>query len=406
MSDYDCIIIGGGPAGTSAAIVMAERGVRVLVLEEKRMPRGKLCGEFITPESFPTLKRLGVMNRMLDEGAQKITHLSLVVSNGKTVHTPISGMSKVASWAMSLSRARFDQVLFERAREAGATCLEAIAVKQCLFDDDKARGVEAMSLADGKTVKFEAPLILDASGRSSRFMVGRSERIGGQRGSRLYALKGHLSGVEGITEQVELYFFPQGYGGLSLVENGLVNLCFIANERTFKSSGGDAEKIIEHSIKNNRLARERLSRAQVSGKWYTVGPLVFGRRRLSQNGVIAIGDASGMIDPFTGTGIQIALRTGELVAESVIASMHTSSAKGEGRSAQELFQNVVARYSAAYEVEFGKRMKMAGLLRTVAFSTATANFLASLLAISPGLARRVLLATRSGAHAEGDVRGW
>ncbi len=403
MSDHDCIIIGGGPAGTSAAIRLAEHGVRVLVLEEKRMPRGKLCGEFITPESFPTLKRLGVMNRMLDEGAQKITRLSLVVSNGKTVHTPIAEMSEIADWAMSLSRARFDQVLFERAREVGATCLESIAVKQCLIDDGKARGVEAMSLAEGKTVKFEAPLIIDASGRSSRLMVGRSERVAGQRGSRLYALKGHLTDVEGINEQVELYFFPQGYGGLSLVENGLVNLCFIANEHTFKSSGGDAEKIIEHSIMNNRLARNRLSRARVAGKWFTVGPLVFGRRRLSQNGVIAIGDASGMIDPFTGTGIQIALRTGELAAESVIASLSSSSTEAVGRSTGEIFQNVLARYSAAYEAEFGKRMRMAGLLRTVAFSTAIANFMARILALSPSLARKVLLATRSGTRVDGDV---
>lgn len=399
MNDYDAIIVGGGPAGTSAAIRLAERGVRVLVLEEKRMPRGKLCGEFITPESFPTLKRLGVMNRMLDEGAQKITQLSLVVFNGKTVHTPIAAMSEIADWAMGFSRARFDQALFERAREVGATCLESIAVKQCLLDDGKAHGVEAMSLAEGKTVKFEAPLILDASGRNSRLMVGRSERVAGQRGSRLYALKGHLTGVEGINEQVELYFFPQGYGGLSLVENGLVNLCFIANEQTFKSTGGNAEKIIEHSIMNNRLARNRLSQAQVAGKWFIVGPLVFGRRRLSQDGVMAIGDASGMIDPFTGTGIQIALRTGELAAEAIIASLNSA----KGRSPQEIFQNVFARYSAAYKAEFGKRMRWAGLLRTVAFSTGIANFMASILAVSPTLARKVLLATRSGARVEKEV---
>ena len=397
MSDYDVIIIGAGPAGSSAAIRLAERGVRVLLLEEKRMPRGKLCGEFITPECFPTLERLGVMGRMLERGAQKITRLSLVVSSGKTVRTDIGEMSETADWAMSLSRARFDQVLFERAREVGAHCLEGIAVKQCLFDNDEAHRIEAMSLAEGKPVHFEAPLVVDASGRNSRLMVGRSERVAGQRGSRLYALKGHLSGVEGINEQVELYFFPQGYGGLSMVEDGLVNLCFIANEGTFKSAGGDAERIVEHTIMENRLARERLRASRIAGKWFTVGPLAFGRRRLSQNGILAVGDASGMIDPFTGTGIQIALRTGEIAAEAILASLSPGSTGYVKKSAQVISRDVLARYAARYETEFGKRMKVAGLLRAVAFSPSMANLLASILVTAPGLARRVLRATRSGA---------
>jgi flavin-dependent dehydrogenase len=128
MSDYDAIIIGGGPAGSSAAISLSLLGARVLVMEEKRMPRGKLCGEFITPECFPTLERLGVMHHMLAAGAKKISRVRLVAPSGKSLQTHISKMSD-ATWAMSLSRARFDEVLLDRAREAGAVCLEGFAVK-------------------------------------------------------------------------------------------------------------------------------------------------------------------------------------------------------------------------------------------------------------------------------------
>ncbi|MEK6322089.1 MAG: NAD(P)/FAD-dependent oxidoreductase [Acidobacteriota bacterium] len=417
MSDYDAIIIGGGPAGSSAAISLSQRGLRVLVLEEKRMPRGKLCGEFITPECFPTLERLGVMHRMLAAGAQKISRVSLVAASGRSVQTHISKMSDDATWAMSLSRARFDQVLFDRAREAGAVCLEGVAVKGSIFDDGALCGVEALFLSEGARVSFEAPLVIDASGRNSRLMVGKSERVAGRRGSRLYALKAHLKGVEGIGEQVELYFFSRGYGGLTLVEEGLVNLCFIVDERTLKSAGRDPSKVIEQSLMKNSLARERLKGAEVVGKWHSAGPLTFGRRCLARNGVIAIGDASGMIDPFTGTGIQMALRTGEMVAEAIFETMGSSLASktssdsaalpqvvtaNPGSPSSSLLDSVLACYGGRYEREFDSRMKVAGLLRAAAFSPLTASVVARVLARAPKLTGFVLKATRSGNGSRGN----
>src|SRR5205085_12675932 len=153
--------------------------------------------------------------------------------------------------------------------------------------------------------------------------------------------------------------FPQGYGGLSLVEDRLVNLCFIADERTFRAAGGDPLRIVEQTVMRNTLARERLRGAEVVGKWHSVGPLAFGHRRLSQGGVLAVGDASGMIDPFTGTGIQIALRTGELAAAAVVDAMSESKAGRE----QNLFEHALANYTESYAREFGQRMKVAGWLR-------------------------------------------
>lgn len=417
MSDYDAIIIGGGPAGSSAAISLSLGGARVLVLEEKRMPRGKLCGEFITPECFPTLKRLGVMHRMLAAGAKKISRVNLVVASGKSVQTHISKISDDAAWAMSLSRARFDEILLDRAREAGAVCLEGVAVKGTMLTDGVAWGVEALSLSDGSRVGFKGKLIIDASGRNSRLMVSKRERIAGRRGSRLYALKAHLKGVEGISEQLELCFFPGGYGGLTLVEEGFVNLCFIVEERALNDAGGDPGRVVQQTLMKNTLAAERMKGAEVVGKWYSAGPLTFGRRRLAQGGVIAIGDASGMIDPFTGTGIQMALRTGEIAAEAIFEAMGASlasrassarfaaAAPAVTRNSQNpstpFLASVLSGYRRRYEHEFGNRMKVAGLLRAAAFSPPAASLFVGVLAHAPRLTSLMLKATRSGNGSSG-----
>ena len=406
---YKVIIVGGGPAGTSAAISLAQAGVQSLVLESKHMPRHKLCGEFIAPECYPTLARLGVKDQVLREGSQ-IANVSLAASSGRQVTAAIGEISDEAGFATGLSRARFDQILFDRAREAGAMCLEGFAVKRCLFDERVPYGVEAFSVVDGQTHKFHADLIIDASGRSSRLTALGDEGRAGRKGSRLYAFKTHLRRVDDIQDQVELYFFHQGYGGLSRVEGGLVNLCFIANERTVKRAGGDFTEILNRTVMQNPLGRERLAFAEAAGKWHSTGPLTFGRRRLSQDGVIAVGDAAGMIDPFTGTGVQIALRTGEMAAEAVIAAFagEGRDAEGEPRAVHSerlvlansnraaVLRRALDSYHRFYDREFRRRMNASGLLRSAAFSPVVANVAAVMLARMPRLAGRVLRATRSG----------
>ncbi|HWC78098.1 MAG TPA: NAD(P)/FAD-dependent oxidoreductase [Blastocatellia bacterium] len=411
---YDVIVVGGGPAGSSAAIELAQAGCRVLVLESKRMPREKLCGEFITPECQPALARLGILDELPALGARTITGLTLTAATGRQISTSFRAVSSQADFGIGLSRALLDQALFERARRAGAHCLEGFRVKRCLFESGLPSGVRATSLSNAHTYTFNAPLIIDASGRNSRLTVARGERTGGRRGSRLYAFKAHLRGVEGVNDAVELYFFRRGYGGLSRVENGLVNLCFIVSESTLKATAGDPTKILRETIISNSVARDRLASARVEGKWHSCGPLRFGRKPLARDGIIAVGDASGMIDPFTGTGIQMALRTGEMVAQSVVyalgkeAAAYRSATPFENGCDERLapadenqssvLGNTLASYGRLYEREFGSRMAAASLLRRIVFSTSITNTLGFALSYVPQLTRCLLRTTRHGSE--------
>jgi flavin-dependent dehydrogenase len=119
-----------------------------------------------------------------------------------------------------------------------------------------------------------------------------------------------------------------------------------------------------------------------------VGPLVFGHRRFSNNGLIAVGDALGMIDPFTGTGIQTAVRSGELIAECVVAAVKSR------RRSDIHTSDVLAAYSDRCRREFRRRLRVAGLLRTVAFSPFAANLAGRVMHRSPKLVRRILRQTR------------
>src|SRR5215471_14549018 len=394
MNVCDVIVVGGGPAGSAVSCLLAERGISTVLIEEKRMPREKLCGAFITPECLPTLHRLGALDQIVAAGAQRISELRLLAPTGRAITTSISAISAGGGkCGLSLSRRRFDEILIDRARKSGAVVLEGMAVKRGLFHAGSACGVECVSLPTGATRVFEAPLIIDASGRNSRLSLGAGERIAARKGGRLYALKAQLQTVSLPSERVELYFYPTGYGGLSRIEGGLANLCFITTEASIKEASGDAANVMRRSLMKNPVARQRLSEARVVGKWLSAGPLSFGHRPFRRNGVIAIGDAAGMIDPFTGTGIQIALRSGEILAESILEDR--ANFKGHTNAAQ-YHARVRKLYEIRYEAEFKNRMAVAAALRFAAFSPRAAGLAAAVFALAPGLANRAFKGTRRG----------
>jgi menaquinone-9 beta-reductase len=396
---YDVIIVGGGPAGSAAAIVLASSGARVALLEARRMPREKLCGEFITPECFPILSRLGVLGTVLASGANRITTLTLSVPQVPLITASIRDFSPGGESALGLSRKRFDAILFEEAARSGAECIEGVAVRNCTFGECGADGVEGVRLRESTPVKFQGSIIIDASGKNSRIAATADRRAPQSRGSRLYAVKTHLERVAGVEDQVELNIFPGGYGGLSRVEDGTTNVCLITTDDVLKKSGHDRSKILRDTIMKNPLARERLGSAKIAGEWLTVGPLSFGTRHLSRDRVIAVGDASGMIDPFTGTGIQIALRTGEAAAEAILSETGIVGDDSDGRRPEPTpsgMSRVRSRFASDYDNQFAKRLRAARLLRHVAFSPRAAMVLGGLLSVWPGLALKVLRATRAG----------
>src|SRR5438128_9465401 len=187
--DHDVIIAGGGPAGSSAAIHLAQRGVRVLLAEQKKFPRQKLCGEFISPECMLHFERLGVTDRMLSANPTRLTETVFYSRSGRKVGVP-SIWFGAGGAALGLSRAEMDERLLRRASDAGATVLEDAQVVDLLFENEKVRGVKLRT--GGTETCYISRVTIDATGRTRSLARHVEPQTRREQRPSLVAFKTHL----------------------------------------------------------------------------------------------------------------------------------------------------------------------------------------------------------------------
>ncbi len=339
--DYDVIVAGGGPAGASAATHLAMRGARVLLAEQKKFPREKLCGEFISPECAVHFERLGVIDRMLAAGPAKLYETVFYSRSGKSVNVPSTWFGANGA-ALGLSRAEMDERLLRRAGEAGVTVLEDAPVADLLFEKAEVRGVRLKSA--GEQVSYRAPLTIDATGRARALARRVGPNRAGSKSNRapLVAFKAHLEDARVAAGACEIYFYRGGYGGLSSIEDGRSNLCFIASARDVRAYGANAERVMREIVCQNARAAHTLANARARSPWLAVTLESFGRHQIAPaKGLLTIGDAASFIDPFTGSGMLMALESGELAAQ-VIADHLDAICDGCG------FEELSEEYRVAY----------------------------------------------------------
>jgi flavin-dependent dehydrogenase len=389
---YDALIVGGGPAGASAAINLATNGARVLLAEQKKFPRAKLCGEFISPECLGHFARLGVMESMQAAGGAALSETVFYARGGSHVNVPSEWFASGGAQALGLSRAEMDARLLARARAVGVEVLEEAQATNLLLEDGRVCGAQLKHGSESAR-KIRAQVTLDATGRA-RALTRRVEKSfgerarGGNKQAQLVAFKAHLTGTRGAEGHCEIYFYRGGYGGLNFVENGLGNLCFIASARDVKACGGDAERVMREIVCQNQRAAWTLSTAQSATPWLAVSLEGFGRRRLvPAEGLLAIGDAASFIDPFTGSGMLMALESGELAADAIVRNIQSLRAGAA-------FQTLADDYRALYKERFDARLRVCTALRRAAFVPRLAEALIYLLGASDWARRRLARATR------------
>lgn len=368
---YDVIVIGGGVAGCSGALHLARRGYEVLILEKGTYPQDKLCGEFLSPEVQALCDELGVLEVVHAAGAHLIGQARVTTSDGATFESGLPGT------ALGLSRYRFDQLLFEHACRAGAEGRTSMRV----------RSVEG-SLEEGFTVatgeeQFRGRVVLGAYGK--RGLLDRTlDRAFLREQAPCVAFKAHFEG-KSLPGRIELHAFEGGYCGVSPVELGRVNVCWIASTRALKAVGGTPEAMVAQTLPRNPVLAARLEGMQrVSDSFQAVSQISLARKAPFERDVCMIGDTAGMIAPLCGDGMAMALHSAALAAPRAADFL-------DGRATAEDFR---AWYASAWDDAFGRRMQVGRWMHRGYIRPLLANAAVRLCNAVPTLGRWLIRNTR------------
>ena len=366
----DVVVVGGGPAGSAAAIFLRKRGHDVLLLDEARFPRDKVCGEGVSPEAWRLLEAMDAAGAVRALGPHPLRGMELTAPDG----TRFRGLYRGAKEAgFALRRRDLDACLLDGARRAGVEVREGVRATALLRSGGLVTGVTAS--AGSEETAISARLVVAADGRRS--MVARQLGLLREHPRlRKYAVRGYWSGVEGLGELGEMHVIAGGYCGIAPLSPSEANVAFVVDRAEMLPSGGDLAGFYRATLARWPRIAERLSRAALTEPPRAIGPLALLARRVSVPGAALVGDAAGFYDPFTGEGITLALRGAEILADVADAWL---------RGGSDLREYDRRRAEATRD-----KFRLNRLLQHVVAWPSVANAVAARLARRPDLADRLV----------------
>ncbi len=372
---YDAIVVGAGPAGSAVAILLAEHGHSVLLLDKAAFPRPKLCGEYLSPEASRVLDRLGVLKTVDAAGAVPLRGMRITAPDGTVLEGeyPTEGPFRgYRDHALAIRRLVFDEILLERVKALPVDVRERHRVEDLLLEGDRVVGVRA-ARQDGGTFEVRSPLVVGADGRQS--VVARRLGLVGAHRLRRLALIAYVEGLGELPGRGEIYVDPPDYAILNPVAPGVVSASLVVPLDHATPYSGKLDQFFYARLKQLDHLRPRLSDLAPLGPVQALGPLAYRVTPPRHGGVLLVGDAAGFYDPFTGEGIYMALRSAELVAEVATKALKRG----------DVSQRALAPYWHARDRAFRDKERLTRLLQMVIGRRWLADFVAHRLARRPDL---------------------
>lgn len=360
--------MGGGLAGLTAAIHLASSGLSVVLFEKDDFPRHKVCGEYLSREIIPYLESLDISLNSL--APVEINTLSFSTPSGNTVS------SELGMGGLGLSRYVLDNYLYETALNRGAEI-----ITEAVRDIGFANNHFSITTLEGKEIT--ADFVLGAFGKRSGLDKSFNRNFI-QKKSEWLAVKAHYRHEDYPDNLVSLHNFRGGYCGLSMVENGDINVCYLATYKSFKAHKSPEDYKKEVLSENPHLRSFFQEAEPTFKKDISIAQVSFEQKSLIENHVLMLGDAAGLIHPLCGNGMAMAIHSAKLASEAILAFYNNKL-----KSITEVEQ----KYKVSWNKEFKSRLLTGRMLQKILLNPGVSEVSQNLVSKMPFLLPHIIRRT-------------